>query len=464
MDNAVESVWYSTDPNFIPPVTGPENFATTGGKWGTSGVLGTSGGTVTWSIVGAGLTNQTGSTFFTGSTVALSSFLPADYLSQITAAFDAWHTAANINFVQVPDGGGDFGVGATADIRIGGGFIDGFNANGSVLGSAFFPPVGGNSNATATSGDIIFDSGDRWTDSLLYATALHEIGHTLGLDHVPQNNPIAVMNPVLHEGLPLQPDDIAGIRAIYGLPSLFLVGGAGNDFLSGGDANEVLIGGGGNDIATGRAGDDLLYGGPGDDNLLGDAGNDILIGEEGNDILQADAGNDFLYGGIGNDQPYGGTGDDVIIAGEGNDILVMEDGNDTGLGENGNDYIYAGAGNDVLYGGAGYDVLLGEVGNDFLFGGGSNIALGEADYLFGGAGADVFVIQQLAGSNVIQDFNRVEGDKISFQGTDIQSFAAVLSHTSDFGNYCIVTLSPSENVWIIVQTTATLQPGDFLFS
>jgi len=212
LDPNFESVWYSPDPNFVPPVTEPEEFATSGGKWGPSGTLGTAGGTVTWSIAGAGWTNQTGANFFTGSTVPLSSFLPADFLNQINAAFDAWQQQANITFVQVPDGGGNFGVGPTATIRIGGGFIDGFNPNGSVLGNAFFPPVGGDANAIPTNGDIALDSGDRWTDGLLYEAMLHEIGHALGLEHQ-TNPPLAVMNPVLTVGLQLQPDDIAGIPA-----------------------------------------------------------------------------------------------------------------------------------------------------------------------------------------------------------------------------------------------------------
>src|SRR4051794_16638512 len=219
MMSTADSVWYGPDPNFVP--LEPQDFVTTGGKWGPSGTLGTSGGTVTWSIAGAGLTNQTGQTFFTGSTVALSSFLPADFVTQITAAFAAWSQVANIDFVQVADGGGNFGVGTTANIRIGGGFIDGFNANGSIVGRAF-GPGSGTANASATNGDLVFDSGDagHWDDALLFATALHEIGHTLGLDHSPQNNPVAVMNPSLHIGLDLQPDDIAGIQSIYGTAAM----------------------------------------------------------------------------------------------------------------------------------------------------------------------------------------------------------------------------------------------------
>ena len=180
--------------------------------------------------------------------------------------------------------------------------------------------------------------------------------------------------------------------------------------------------------------------------------------------MQGGSENDFLYGGAGEDRPYGGAGNDVIIMGEGNDVLVMEDGTDTGFGESGNDYIYAGSGNDTLYGGVGYDVLIGEAGNDFLFGGGSNIALGEADYLFGGAGRDVFAIQNIAGANVIQDFNRAEGDLISLQGTGLTSFADVLSHTTNFGNFSVITINTTENIWVIGQTSATFQATDFAFS
>jgi len=216
----------------------PQDFSTSGTKWGPSGTLGTMGGTVTWSIASAGWANQTGQSFFTGHTVDLSSFLPADFLTQITDAFAAWAQVANINFEQVTDGGGDFGVGTAGNIRIGGGFIDGFNEAGSVTGRAFFPPSGGAPNAIPTNGDLVFDSGDagHWTDALLLATALHEIGHTLGLNHVPQDNPTAVMNPTLHIGLPLQPDDIAGIQSIYGTNpfSGTITGGPGNDFLKGG--------------------------------------------------------------------------------------------------------------------------------------------------------------------------------------------------------------------------------------
>jgi YD repeat-containing protein len=210
-----------TDPDFYDGDSsisvGPSAFKVFGGKWGASSDVGTSGGTVTWSIAGAGWTNQTGGEFFSGSSVALSSFLPNDYVYQLTTAFAAWSQVANINFVQVADSGGNFGVGTGAHIRIGGGYIDG--DGGPYIGRAYGPPSsGGTSNASATSGDIIFDNSDtEWTSPLFYAVALHEIGHALGLDHVPQGNPTAVMNPTVNVNIGLQPDDISGIRYLYGI-------------------------------------------------------------------------------------------------------------------------------------------------------------------------------------------------------------------------------------------------------
>ena len=72
-------------------------------------------------------------------------------------------------------------------------------------------------------GDVRFDEYEDWTvrtseGQNLYMVALHEIGHAFGLDH--SNTAGAIMNPYYTgyvKGKGLQPDDIAGIQAIYGI-------------------------------------------------------------------------------------------------------------------------------------------------------------------------------------------------------------------------------------------------------
>jgi Ca2+-binding RTX toxin-like protein len=105
--------------------------------------------------------------------------------------------------------------------------------------------------------------------------------------------------------------------------------------------------------------------------------------------------------------------------------------------------------------------LLGEAGNDWLDGAS---AQGTADYLFGGIGADNFVVHNVPGATLIADFNRAEGDHIRLQDTGLNSFADVLSHTTDYGSFSVITIDSDTNIWIIGQTSATLQPTDFAFS
>ena len=165
----------------------------------------------------AGLTNQTGSSsFFTGSTVSFGSIVGFDFEAVIRSVFDAWSAVANIDFVQLADGGGNIGAGATADIRIVAGFIDGDLPGGDILAKAFLPaPGNGSSSQSAAVGDVVMDSGQNWSQNLFFLTMLHEVGHSVGLSH--SSVFPAIMQPTINTGLTgLQPDDIAGIRAVYG--------------------------------------------------------------------------------------------------------------------------------------------------------------------------------------------------------------------------------------------------------
>ena len=195
-----------------------EDYAFGGGKWGPSLARGTTGGTVTWSVAGSGWFNaSTDRSWFSGPTTSLSNFLNFDYVSVLKQAFGAWSAVANISFVQVEDGGGNMGSGTSADIRVGGAFMDGRPAGSSVLAAAFYPSTYG-PRIVAQSGDIVFDSaeGGFWNPSSFLAVASHEIGHSIGLAH--SFTPNALMYPYYNPSITApQADDIAGARATYGV-------------------------------------------------------------------------------------------------------------------------------------------------------------------------------------------------------------------------------------------------------
>lgn len=185
------------------------------GKWGGT-ATGTPGGTVTWSLMGAGvdLTLEEGTPM---SSVALSSFMPSGFLAAITAAFNAWSAVADIQFAMIADGGESFNADGTSGyIRIGGHTFDG---PGGVLAHGYYPPANGNTAA----GDIHFDSAELWTIGFggsgfdIFQVMAHEIGHAIGLGHS------AVANSLMNSGYTEafsgpQADDIAGAQFLYGAP------------------------------------------------------------------------------------------------------------------------------------------------------------------------------------------------------------------------------------------------------
>jgi hypothetical protein len=266
------------------PEEGVEEFVTRGGRWQDAGsssggyttTLGASGGVVAWSLAGAGFTNNTGQGFFTGSTVDMGTFLPFDYQAELRRAFDAWASVANIEFIQVVDGGGNIGNGTMPPIRVVGGYIDGENGS-NILARAFFP------SPSAAGGDIVFDNGNTSffaSAQNFFLTALHEIGHALGLDHepAPPGGNVAIMNPFINTALTgLQTDDIDGIRAVYGAqdfgpnsyfmpasltnltlidaaPALTIVGNGLSNVIIGSSEAETFLGGSGDDAIDGRGG------------------------------------------------------------------------------------------------------------------------------------------------------------------------------------------------------------------
>ena len=160
-----------------------------GPKWGGA-AYGTAGGTVSW---------------------AVDASVPAGFVPVLQAAFAVWSSHANIQFQQVASTSQsqiDFSVGA----------LDGSNGE---LGETSYSY----SSHSFMSAAIEFDSGEGWhvsgasvvsADGVnLMEVALHEIGHSIGLDHY--NAAPAVMNAILNPSVTdLTTSDVDGVEALYG--------------------------------------------------------------------------------------------------------------------------------------------------------------------------------------------------------------------------------------------------------
>ena len=146
--------------------------------------------------------------------------------SEVRSAFDAWSNVADLAFTFIDD------PNINPDILIGGHTID---VAGNVL-AHFFVSLFNNTNELnrAAISDIHFDNADTFvldiddfTGGYFFNTLTHEIGHSLGLDHVDPLIASSLMNPIIQRSfVGPQADDIAGIQALYGaaavpLPAAF---------------------------------------------------------------------------------------------------------------------------------------------------------------------------------------------------------------------------------------------------
>ena len=286
-----------------------------------------------------------------------------------------------------------------------------------------------------------------------------------------------------------------GVDTLYGDPgNNVLYGGEDKDLLYGGNDADTIYGENHDDTLYGNGGNDDLFGGNGADNLDGGDGDDDLDSGEGNDSLFGGAGNDRLFSSSGNDTVDGGAGtdtysidfsgspvfmtydtvtgngtvitgnkvdtlisiercnlfgtedNDFILGGWGSDSFLFSltfsdgglrgnGGDDTIDGNSGEDLLFGEDGNDFLIGGWGWDTLVGGDDNDRLIGVNPNASTpgrNEQDDLYGGAGADLFILGDANWSGYddgntgndgdqdyadIQDANFSEGDRIQLRGS-----------------------------------------------
>ncbi|WP_337187085.1 matrixin family metalloprotease [Phenylobacterium sp.] len=373
----------------------------------------------------------------------------------VRQALKIWADASGLTLFEVPAGQGDIRIG-TYNFAVGPEDIEdsaAFAYNPFVLNlpdGAWEEDFGG---------DIFFDYGQVDLE-----TALHEIGHALGLKHPFEgsttldrnldNTGQTVMSYVAGSAAVtgLGPLDIAAIQQLYGGPDsdgthvaswswdaqavrLTQAGGPGNDTLAGVAVADRITAGAGNDYVMARGGADTIDGGDGNDTLAGGDGNDTVAGGFGDDIVDGDNGDDSLTGGAGNDELWGMNGADTLAGEEGDDTLNGGAGANRLMGGVGDDVIVVSSGLNTVDGGEGYDeiwfsasssagVLLSYA--NLTAGGGSFINI-ESVVFFGGAGADTIqggsLHDVLLGAQGADSLAGGAGDDILFGDTGADTLA-----------------------------------------
>ncbi len=210
----------------------------------------------------------------------------------------------------------------------------------------------------------------------------------------------------------------SGLLNFDGIASLNVTGTQYNDSLDGGQLNVTLNGGAGNDTLLGQKG--VISGGSGTDTLIANYNQPYIfpygvhLGWNGEStVRRRDNGSVILnYDGIeafnvtgtqGLDYLTGQNGDDTFYGLADNDILEGGNGNDVLDGGAGNDILDGGAGNDRLFDVSGSDTLRGGAGDDYLY----TVAdiKGATKQLYGGPGADKFVVDLKGDINLGFDFD-----------------------------------------------------------
>uniref|UniRef100_A0A8C8S1P9 Peptidase metallopeptidase domain-containing protein n=1 Tax=Pelusios castaneus TaxID=367368 RepID=A0A8C8S1P9_9SAUR len=146
-----------------------------------------------------------------------SSLSQAQVRSLLFYALQAWSNASALTFLEVPSDSADILVEFSRSFHQDGYPFDG---PGSTLAHAFFP------GEHPISGDTHFDDEETWIYDPhaqaqdLFAVAVHEFGHALGLAHSTSKESIMMPYYQGPQGLPylyqLPPDDTLGIQTLYG--------------------------------------------------------------------------------------------------------------------------------------------------------------------------------------------------------------------------------------------------------
>lgn len=149
---------------------------------------------------------------------SLSAKLGSNWRTVVAEAIYAWSSVSDLDIAEVSDGilNGDYyvspgGKSPFGDIRIGGYDFK----NNQTLASAYGPPPDGWSRA----GDVSINVGVAWnsgSDIDFGTVIMHELGHSLGLDHPTDAGSIMYET---YQGVrrSLAPGDIQGIQSLFGV-------------------------------------------------------------------------------------------------------------------------------------------------------------------------------------------------------------------------------------------------------